>query len=492
MVLFYINVILNQDKAKDVEVKKGEGVADIDNKDDNDKDEEIEDKDSKNWKRGVEEKNNISILNDENFDDYLNDFDAVFVVFQTSWCGHCKGIESELKELAQDLKNRKKDDFIIAIATIDAEENPETAKKYNVTSYPTMKLFTGDEIIEYSSKFRDKDSILYFIRKKVDYETKQIESEEDYELLTSENLAVVLYFPKKDEETKNTFIKLALKNENIPFYSAYDLNIIEEFNFEEKYGLMIFRKFDSGNVVKTSNTNFSYDDMEEFLNEHKTPVVYDFNVDAVNEIFKKDSTSIFLFTEKRESEFVNNFNEVAKELKGQFHFVLSNLKSGFGERLAKFADISPKNDPSLRLFDLKDQTFRKYKLDSYSKSTMIDSINKWKEGTLEEYFKSQPVPIDNDKNVKIVVGTTYEEMVINNSKHVLILLHAPWNGYSKKFYDIFDEIAEKVKEESSIVLAKMDVTENEYSGLDVKALPTLYLYKNDDKENPIWYNKERK
>ena len=58
---------------------------------------------------------------------------------------------------------------------------------------------------------------------------------------------------------------------------------------------------------------------------------------------------------------------------------------------------------------------------------------------------------------------------------------------------IWDELGAHFKDNSNIVIAKMDSTANEIDvpGLAVKGFPTLYFFKGSDKANPIKYEEAR-
>ncbi len=66
----------------------------------------------------------------------------VLVDFWASWCGPCKMVSPVLEEIASE--NTEK----ITIVKVNVDENPETARAYQIMSLPTMAVFSGGEIVK--------------------------------------------------------------------------------------------------------------------------------------------------------------------------------------------------------------------------------------------------------------------------------------------------------------------------------------------------------
>ena len=77
-------------------------------------------------------------VTDSTFDESVTGADTpVLVDFWAEWCGPCKMIAPVLEEIASDHKGR------IAIAKLNVDENPETARRFDVMSIPTLMVFKG-------------------------------------------------------------------------------------------------------------------------------------------------------------------------------------------------------------------------------------------------------------------------------------------------------------------------------------------------------------
>jgi thiol-disulfide isomerase/thioredoxin len=94
----------------------------------------------------------------------FNDDMAKLKLFYVKWCGYC----TEFKPIFdKDLKNLIESSNIpIVLEAIDCDENKDIARKYGVSSYPTLILEVNNNTYKYENK-RQPQEIVNFIKERL-------------------------------------------------------------------------------------------------------------------------------------------------------------------------------------------------------------------------------------------------------------------------------------------------------------------------------------
>jgi thioredoxin 1 len=78
----------------------------------------------------------VDVLTDSTFDEEVAAADVTMVVdFWAEWCGPCRMIAPLLGEIAAENEGK------IRIWKLNVDDNPKSARKYNVMSIPTLLVF---------------------------------------------------------------------------------------------------------------------------------------------------------------------------------------------------------------------------------------------------------------------------------------------------------------------------------------------------------------
>jgi thioredoxin 1 len=99
--------------------------------------------------------NNTKAVTDASFTtDVLQADKPVLVDFWAEWCGPCRQVAPVLEEIAGENPDK------LTVVKLNIDENPETARNYQVMSIPTMAVFNKGEIVKTIVGARPKAAIL--------------------------------------------------------------------------------------------------------------------------------------------------------------------------------------------------------------------------------------------------------------------------------------------------------------------------------------------
>jgi len=123
---------------------------------------------------------------------------------------------------------------------------------------------------------------------------------------------------------------------------------------------------------------------------------------------------------------------------------------------------------------------------------LINFFDQFFDQTLPLLLRTQPIVLVPEPKripgkVVDVVGATFEKIVLDEEKDVLLLIYSPFCGASIAVSPIFEQVADAVKDEPGIVIARIDKTANDLPirGILVTHYPMTYLFpagKHTDKD----------
>jgi len=97
-----------------------------------------------------------------------------------------------------------------------------------------------------------------------------------------------------------------------------------------------------------------------------------------------------------------------------------------------------------------------------------------------------------DGTIWKVVGSNFEDVVYDDSKHVFIKIYAPWCGHCKNMQPAWESLAGAMKGREDVVIAEIDATANDLpSAYQVRGYPTLFWAGKGAKDEPLKYQGAR-
>ena len=453
--------------------------------------------------------NDVIILTDSTFDKAIAKYDYLLVLFYAPWCGHCKKFHPEYEKAAKTLRKEN-----LYLSKVDATVEKKLAERFEIQGFPTVKLFIKGEDIEYTGG-RKEQEVINWMRKKTGPATKVIQNAEEIDKLKKDNDVVLVYFGKEKKEL-DEFIKVARKNEDFPFANVENEDIAKKFGI--KMGTVVmFRNFEEGKKELTGDLTSKK--IEEFIDAFSAPKVMSFDEKAAQIIFGKAIPAIMLYCDKKSEkwdEYKQLMTQISEKIGGKLKVVLTDIKEGMASRLAEYIGVKESDLPSVRIADTR-VDLKKYNMEGeINEKNILKFIEDWENNKLKPHLKSAEEPkennadvfvvvgktyekevINNDKDVMLLfyapVGKTYEKEVINNDKDVMLLFYAPWCGHCKALHPKYEEVAKKLKAKNpKLLLAKIDATENEVENINISGFPTVKFYPGNKKNKaPLDYDGDR-
>jgi len=426
----------------------------------------------------------VIILTDATFDKAVEKYEYLLVLFYAPWCGHCKKFHPEYEKAATVLRKEN-----LYLAKVDATVEKKLAEKFEIQGFPTVKLFIKGQAIEYTGGRRESE-VINWMRKKTGPATKALKTVEEVEKFQKDNDVVLVYFGSNKADIEE-FTKVARKNEDFPFGVVEAEDVIKKFS---KAGtIVLFKNFDEG---KRELTEIKEKAIDEFIDKFSAPKVMKFDEKAAQIIFGKALPAIMLYaSEKSEKwgEYEKLMKSVSDKLNGKLKVVLTDIKEGMAARLAEYIGIKESDLPSVRIADTR-ADLKKYNMEGeINEKNILQFVEDWENKKLKPHLKTAEEPKENNGDVFVVVGKTFEKEVINNDKDVMLLFYAPWCGHCKALHPKYEEVAKKLKEKNpKLVLAKIDATENEVESVNISGFPTVKFYPGNKKDKaPLDYNGDR-
>jgi protein disulfide-isomerase A1 len=432
------------------------------------------------------EEEGVLVLGEDNFDAAIKHYEHILVEFYAPWCGHCKKLAPEYAKAAQALK---KGDNSLALAKVDATIHKDLAQKFDIQGFPTLKFFVNGTPSEYNGG-RTEPEIVNWLKKKTGPATKTLNTVAEVESFHADAEVAVVYFGDNSSEVES-FTKVARTNDDIIFGTCSAEECYTKFGVKAGT-IVLFKKFDEKRNDLAENLSES--SIKSFIAKHSSPLVMKFDEKCAQLIFGKSTPGLFLYRDKnseKTAEFDAIMNKIANEVAGKLQVVVTDIKEGLETRLAEYIGVTAADLPTIRIHDTRSD-LKKFNLSGeINEQNILAFVHDWESGKLKPSLKSEEIPEKQEGDVVVLVGKSFDSIVMDDSKDVLVEFYAPWCGHCKKLAPIYDQLAADLKHNANIVIAKMDSTANEVDGVSIQGFPTIKFWPAGKKNSPIDFNGDR-
>lgn len=422
-------------------------------------------------------------LSADTFKSHVDSHSLVLAEFFAPWCGHCKNLKPEYEKAASEIKNISDD---ITLAKIDCTENREFCAEQEIQGFPTLYIYEdGKRTGQYEGARKANDIKNFLVRRSLPVVT-DVKNGAGFKSWLADNddeLVVIYTGPKKHLDDFTTVAKE--KRDRLTFLSAVDSDLSKKFNSD----LVIIKK-DEADVKLPAKSKLSVDSISEFIRANEFPAFGELGPETYALYIQHNTPMFYAFVDnEKDREFIKSaVTPHLDTLKGKANVVFLNATL-YG-RHSENVNLRPDQFPAIVVHDV--ETNKKYVHDQdikLSDKSIADFINKYVAGEITPQIKSEPVP-ETQGPVFTLVGSQYDEIVLDNDKDVLVEFYAPWCGHCKNLKPIYEELGEIYADNDNVVIAQLDHTVNEVPDM-ITGYPTIKFYPAGKKSTPLDYSGSR-
>lgn len=436
-------------------------------------------------------RNGVYHLTDLTFNECVNNFEYVLVKFYTEWCSHCKQIEPEYAAAAQSFEMPQTG---LVLAELNADVYYNFAKQFEIYGFPTIILFKRGKKEMVYNKPMTKDSFIQWAIKTLVTPVVKIDSIDDITLEFEHQLPEpsLIYFGTNDNY--------------IDILSKYSID-----NFEYKIGVCKFESvakqykttMDTIHVFRYTDNKRTEINHPNITKEYIDDILYEKGeAQLINDFeFVRDST----FKLKKpvavcirdDDYFVTRdvdpiFAKVAEKFTGKIKFIIDNLEKILTKRITSHLGIKlSKDKPVVFILANEMDLFGYVFEDVYNEKNLEEFVSNYLNGRLQPNLKSEEIPETQNGPVYKLVANNFQKEAIDTDLNVLVKFYREGCPHCIKLEPDYKTVATHFKNDEDLRVAEMDVIKNTNKWVEVKGVPTIYLFPSGDKDHPILYTGDR-
>ncbi|KAG6555655.1 hypothetical protein Mapa_002891 [Marchantia paleacea] len=424
-------------------------------------------------------RNTLVQLNDQNSEKILQSNEYVLVLGYASWCRQSAAVMVDFTEAATVLSSKGSR---VVLAKIDAIVNQITAGRYKIKGFPTVLFFRNGSDEIYPAGL-SSDEIVNWIQKQTGHPATTVSSSDEAEVILSHNKTVVIgRFEEFQGSDYEQFLAASMEVSDVEFLQTTVAEAAKAFSAAMVDSVPAFGLWKSDEGFVKFDGPFKTEDLAAFVNLNKYEVVTQLNSQNVGKIYSSSvKKQVILFGSREEiSAVLSLYKVVAKSFKNALMFVwVDNADEDFAKPMLTMYGIP---DDELIVAGFDNSNGLRYVLDAELKEqNLVTFAEKFVQGKLDQHYKSERIPKENNGDVKVVVGKTFESLVLQSPKDLVLLVHTPYCFDCESMGKAFVKVAKHFKGDSSLIFAKVDASANEHPTLKVVNYPAILFYSADSK-----------
>uniref|UniRef100_A0A669DED6 Protein disulfide-isomerase n=1 Tax=Oreochromis niloticus TaxID=8128 RepID=A0A669DED6_ORENI len=436
----------------------------------------------------VSSRRDVLELGDADFDYLATEHETMLVKFYAPWCGHCKKLAPEFEKAASRLKGS------VQLAKVDCTANSETCSRFGVSGYPTLRIFRyGKDSAPYDGP-RTAEGIYETMRRQTGPDSMHLKTKDDLKAFVNNHDASIVgtrsrVFSGTDSPRLAEFLKAATL-------------LREQFRFAHSTNLcvLLFRPPRLTNAFEDSVVIFrdylTIGSLRRFIRDHIYGLCPHMTIENRDRLRVRDLLTAYYDLDYHHNlpgsnYWRNRVMKVASKYVGRgLTFSVANKKDFLLELEEDFG-MGTSDGGELPFITIRTRLGHKYTMrEEFTRdgASLQRFLEDYFAGRLKRYIKSEPIPEKNSGAVKVVVAESFDQVVNDPDKGVLIQFFSPSCPHCKKLEPVYGELADTLRSDPKIVIAKMNAVANDVPlGYDVQGFPTIYFAPVGRKDEPVRY-----
>ncbi|EEZ97512.2 Protein disulfide-isomerase-like Protein [Tribolium castaneum] len=435
-------------------------------------------------------------LSDTNFHRQLRLNPTLLVQFFIPWSGMCQKTRPHFARAAHILSTNQ---IPVTLAKIDCSgRGRTTCTQKNITyPFPVFHFYRNGSFVKEYTGSRDARSIVKFMRVQVvPNPVELVDFEHFRQFIEGQDDVIVVGFFEEETKLRRIFFRVAeeMKESMIFAYSSCEKVILKQ---GVSNGIVVFRPKSLHNQYEPERVLFTgrsiIGEIKNFITRnyhgligHRTPnnrhdfpnplVIVYHTID-----YHSGGTELNYWRYRliKIAHKYQNFVKIATSATDDFEDEISDLRTD---------NLTPTN-PLVVAFDLENQKY--VMVEPFTTSTFDNFVQNFINRKLTPYYRSKPIPKENDGPVIIAVTQNFNHTVTNNGKDTLLDLYTPWSLKCQKFVPVLREVAELLEHED-VAFVRMDAVENQVPEVfNEKGIPNIFWLAKNRKRGPVVYEGER-
>lgn len=427
----------------------------------------------------------VHALGKDTFKEFIAEHPLVLAEFYAPWCGHCKALAPEYEDAATKLKAKD-----IPLVKVDCTVETDLCQEYDVSGYPTVKVFRGTESppTAYSGQ-RKSDAIVSYMTKQSLPAVSVLDKDTITDFKTADKVVLIAYFDSEDKDSNATFSKVAESmRDNFLFGATSDAALIKEAGVTAP-AVVMYKAFDEPEV--THSGKFDVEDLSTFAKVTSVPLIGEVGPETYSGYMAAGIPLAYLFVADEESKtkLSEIIRPIAEQYKGQINFATIDAVA-FGAHAGNL-NLEAGKWPAFAIQETtKNQKFPFDQEKEITKEAIEEFVQGYREGKIAPSIKSEPIPESQEGPVHVVVAHNYKDVVLDDDKDVLLEYYAPWCGHCKNLAPKYEELAglyfNNPEFAKKVIVAKVDATSNDVPD-EIQGFPTIKLFPAGKKDSPVDY-----